>query len=73
MVFLIFNVVNPKLKIAEQSQVLQAVQYWRETFAKRYLHMQATVRLPEEREDLVFLLKPGGFLLDALFQYRVAL
>ena len=72
MIFLIFNVVNPKLKIAEQSQILQAVQYRRETFAKRDLHMQATVCLPEEREDLVFLLKPGGFLLDALFQYRVA-
>ena len=35
--------------------------------------MQAAVGLPEEREDLIFLLKTGGLLFNALLQHRIAL
>ena len=35
--------------------------------------MQTPVGLPQEGEDLVFLLQSGRFFLNALFQHRVAL
>ena len=73
MIFFIFHVVHPKLQVVQQGQILQAIQDRRETFAQRHLHMQAAISLPQEREDLVFLLQPRGFLLYAFFQYRITL
>ena len=71
MIVFIFQVINPKFNIMQQGQILQAVQYRREAFAQRYLRVQAAVGLPQEREDLVFVLQARCFLLYPLFQHRV--
>ena len=73
MVIFVFHVVDAQLKVVKEGQILQAVQHRRETLAERHLHVQTTVGLPQEGEDLVFLLQSGRFFLNALFQHRVAL
>ena len=69
MVLFIFLVINPQFDVMHLGQVLQTVQHRGESFAKRHRRMQTAVGLPEKREDLVFLLQPGRFFSDALFEH----
>ena len=71
MIIFIFQIIDPQFNIMQQGQILQSVQYRREAFAQRHLRVQAAVGLPQEREDLIFVLQTRRFLLYPLFQHRV--